>query len=83
VSVGGATFTMNGGRIQGDADESPYTKNTATSGTGAALFVNATNTTAKFGASSTGTVGGTSKNAGDDIVSGGGGTNDTIVATGP
>ncbi|GAB6391713.1 MAG: InlB B-repeat-containing protein [Treponematales bacterium] len=82
VNIGGATFTMNGGTIQGSADGG-FTKNTATSGSGAALYVNTTNTTAKFGTGSSGcAVGSTPKSAGDDIVPGGGGTDETIVATG-
>ncbi|GAB6390686.1 MAG: S-layer homology domain-containing protein [Treponematales bacterium] len=83
VTVGGATFTMNGGRIQGSAGSDGFTKNTATSGSGAALYVNETNAAARFGAGSTDCkVGTTDKAAGDDIVSGGGRTDDTIVATG-
>jgi hypothetical protein len=79
VYVAGGAFTMNGGRIQGGADSEGFTKNTASNG--AALYANE-GTTAKFGAGSTNcAVGSTSMAAGDDIVSEGSGTDETIVAT--
>jgi hypothetical protein len=75
--AGNVTFTMEGGRIQGNTDSDSFTQNTVTTGgQGAALFVDSSSVTAKWGTGGTYTNGGASQTGGNDI----GTSDDTLIA---
>jgi hypothetical protein len=70
---GNAMFTMKGGRIQGSADSDGFIKNT---GPNAALDLDTSKATAKWGTGGTYTKDGVSQGGGGDI----GNTDDTLIA---
>jgi hypothetical protein len=80
VGIVNGTFTLKGGRIQGNADSDGFAKNTSNE-TAALRVMN--NSTAKWGTGGTYTKGSVSQTGGTDIVqleAGFGGTDDTLIA---
>jgi hypothetical protein len=81
VGIVNGTFTLKGGRIQGNADSDGFAKNT---GNKAAALQVMNNSTAKWDTGGAYTKGGVSQTGGTDIVQldvkGFGGTDDTLIA---